>query len=160
MVDFYGPGGIYDYMPWWYKITLGKYHTWAEIFVKRIADGIVVLSEFTRNRALSIKSDSQKICLLHGGCDIDSIKYIDNVGNRAKFGLPIESLCFGFIGINDSEVRDIEPFISAVNKLKGSINVCWFSTGGKLSEVTKGKYNIGTNTMNMVGLTIVNTLIY
>jgi hypothetical protein len=141
--DFFGNGGMNDLMPWWYKISLGKYNKWAEIHSKKKTDGVIVLSDFTKKRALEIGISKNKILILHGGADIESIKYIDNKYNRGKYGLPSNSLIFCTIGINDMEVDDIKPFLLAFNELKNQYDIKWFSTGNRLSKDIIKRYEIG-----------------
>ncbi len=141
--DYYGKGGKYGTMPWWYQKTLGNFDTWAEIHNKKKADGVVALSKFTKQRAINIGVKEENILILHGGADIDFIKFVPNTNNKTKFGIPESYLTFGFIGIDDGEIKDIEPFLYAVNELKENNHITWFSTGKKLSNKTKAKYNIG-----------------
>lgn len=141
--DYFGRGGIQDDQPWWYRATLGTYDTWAEVHNKKIADGVVALSEFTRRRAMANGVREERILLLHGGSDTRTIQYVPDSRNRRKFGIPEDALVFGFVGINEHELVDLKPFLHSMNALKESKPVCWFSTGRKLSPETRRKYGLG-----------------
>lgn len=142
--DFFGKGGIYDEMPRWYQLTLGNFDTIQEVNNKKQADGVVALSEFTAQRALKLGKPAESVLLLHGGADVDKIKVLDGKTFKKKYGIAEDSLTFGFIGMNEGELKDIVPFLDAINELKEDIPVNWFSTGQKLSEETKKKYGIGS----------------
>lgn len=141
--DYFGRGGIQDDQPWWYRATLGTYDTWAEVHNKRIADGVVALSEFTKQRAMDNGVPEERILVLHGGADTRTIQYVPDTRNRTKFAIPEEALVFGFVGMNEHELIDLEPFLHAINVVKDSTPVCWFSTGRKLSPETRKKYGLG-----------------
>ena len=143
--DFFGEGGIYDEMPFWYRMTLGNYDTWAEIYNKKKADGVIALSEFTKLRALSIGVRDRNILVLHGGADIRSIQFIPDTRNKGKYGLDKARLTFGFIGMNEGEVLDLEPFFYALAKLNPTLSINIFTTGRKLSQGTKDKFSLGKN---------------
>jgi len=141
--DYFGKGGVYDEMPWWYKLTLGNYDTWAEKHNKKIADGVIALSHFTKERAKKLGIDEQKILILQGGSDVKGIKFYPNTKLRDKYNLPLDYLTFGYIGMNDDELEYIEPFLLAINDLKREYKINWFTTGKKLSNNKKLKYNLG-----------------
>jgi len=140
--DYFGKGGMQDDQQWWYRAILGTYDSWAEIHNKKIADGVIALSEFTKGRAIDIGVPEERILILHGGADTRTIQYIPDRRNRKKFGIPEDSLVFGFVGINEHELIDLEPFLRAVNSLKNFKRISWFSTGRKLSKETTGKFGL------------------
>jgi len=142
--DYFGKGGIQDDQQWWYRAILGIYDSWAEVHNKKIADGVIALSEFTKGRAQDIGVPEERILILHGGADTRTIQYVPDRRNRKKFGIPEDSLVFGFVGINDHELLDLEPFLHAVRVLKESKSICWFSTGRRLSLEARTKYSLGS----------------
>lgn len=141
--DYFGKGGIQDSLPWWYRATLGRYDTWTEVHHRKKADGVVALSEYTKARAMQNGIEERRILVLHGGADTRGIRSIPDTYNRWKFGLPEDSLTFGFVGMNEGELQDLEPFLRAVNALKNRYKINWFSTDRHLSEKTKSKYKMG-----------------
>lgn len=140
--DFVGKGGHYNNMPKWRRFILGNYDHWAETHNRMIADGVIVLSEYTKNRAIKLGIKNEKLTIIHGGSDIENIKYIDNINFRKNFGIDMDCLLFGFIGINEEEVNNLAPFIQAIQGIKKYNNVKWFTTGAKLNKQTKLKFNI------------------
>lgn len=141
--DFFGKGGIYDWQARWKQLSIGAIDTWAELHNKKIADGVVALSSFTRDRAISNGIEPDKVIVIQGGADIDNIQYIPHTRHRSKYGIPENSLVFCLSGNTDSEFLDNEPFLLAMNELKKHINVTLFTTGGIISKKLKQKYNLG-----------------
>ncbi len=127
-----------------FKLFLGKYELWSEVNDKKSADGVIVLSEYMKQRALNIGIDESKILLLHGGANVEFIKYIDNSNEvRDKYNIPKDHLIFGFIGMTRGDLDDILPFIDAFNCLKGQFKLSWLTAGERLSPEFKQKLNIG-----------------
>ena len=143
--DYFGRGGQYDEKRFIKKITHGVYDLITEVPSKKLVDGVVSLSEFTKKRAIANSIDKNKVIVVNGGCDIDEINYIpDNYDNKIKYGINPNLLTFLFIGMNNSECYDLVPFIEAVNELKKKkIKVNWITTGSILSDEIKEKYSIG-----------------
>ena len=143
--DYFGKGGQYDKKKIIKKMTHGIYDLLTEMQSKKIADGIVVLSEFTKKRALDNSIIESKVIKINGGSDIDKIKYYsNNEKNKKQFGIPTDSISFFFIGMNKDEFYDIIPFIEAVNELKNRIRINLITTGAILSKDIKNKYFIGS----------------
>lgn len=143
--DFFGKGGIYDEMPLWYRLTLGNFDTRAEISNKKKADGVIALSEFTKQRALSIGIKESHTLVLHGGADTRSIRFYPDTSIKPRYGLEKAGLTFGFVGMNEGEVLDLEPFFKAISKKDFSLNINIFTTGRKLSQQTLDKFSLGDN---------------
>lgn len=141
--DFFGTGGMKDEMPLWYRIILGNYDTWAEKHNKKIANGTIALSEFTKKRALELGIKEEKILVLNGGADVRSIKFIPDNKLKRKYNIPENTFTFAFVGMNDYEINDLEPFLLALKEYKGKLKINWFSTGKILSTSIKNKFNIG-----------------
>jgi len=141
--DFFGKGGLYDRLPRWKQLTIGSIDNWAEVHNKKKADAVVALSAFTRKRAIKNGINPDKVIILHGGADVDNIKYIPHASYRSKYGIPKDSLVFCLCGSDDSEILDNEPFLLAMNELKKHINITLFTTGKKISDSLKQKYNLG-----------------
>jgi glycosyltransferase involved in cell wall biosynthesis len=140
--EFFGKGGLYDTMPKGRRFFWGNYDNWAEIHDKKTADGVISLTEFTKNRALKLGIREEKLTVIYGGSDITNIKCVDNTNFRRKFGIDENCLLFGFVGANDTEIKDQVPFIQAIQAIKKDYNVKWFTTGAKLSEKILSQYNI------------------
>lgn len=141
--DYFSLGGLYDKRPKWYQNTIGLFDNIFEERNKKSADGVIALSRFTKKRAIKCGINKDKIEIIHGGADVDSIDFFSDTHQRSFFNLPEDCIVLGFLGIDDSEIDDISPFLEAVNELKKEEKVVWFSTGGKISTAVKEKWNIG-----------------
>jgi glycosyltransferase involved in cell wall biosynthesis len=141
--DFFGRGGQYDELSWTKKITKGAYDRLTEVADKRAADGVIVLSQKMKERALNNKVSAAKLTVIQGGCDVRTIHYRTPGSTKEKFGLSPDTFCFGFAGMNEGELLDVLPFISAVNALKEELPLQWMTTGRKLSDAVKQQYQVG-----------------
>jgi len=140
--DYFGKGGQYDKKHILWKLIYGKYDNWMELNDKRKADGIVPLSNYLKSIALSSGIDESKVMVINGGADNEGIKfYQDNKEFRKQYGIPLNSVVFCFIGINDSELRDNDDFIEALKELK-NMNIVLLTTGKFLSKEVIKKYSI------------------
>lgn len=115
-----------------FKLILGKYETFSEINNKKIANGIVVLSESMRRRAKNLGIISERIELIQGGADIEKIK--PKPIKSAKF------IHFGYIGMEESEINDLKPFLEVISNFKGKIK--FHTYGNKISQNIINKYNL------------------
>lgn len=115
--DYFGKGGQYDSKKGIKKITHGMYDLVFEKFEKRFADGIVCLSTKMEERARNEKFPVDRICVINGGADTREIKFHQYPIYRKKIGVDSKALVFAFIGMNLGELKDIIPFIQALNEL-------------------------------------------
>jgi glycosyltransferase involved in cell wall biosynthesis len=137
--DYYGRGGQYENKHWLFKLFLGWYENKSEINNHIIADGVVVLSEEMRTRARLLNINENKITIIHGGADVYNIKYL----NPSKFSSSRKSkIIFGYIGMSDYELVDLEPFIKAFVKCSKNLNIAFQSFGKKISAENKIKYGL------------------
>jgi len=144
--DFFGEGGQYEKKSRLFKFFLGKYERWSEVSDKINADGVITLSEFMKSRALKLGVSANKVTIIHGGSNIQDIVYVENNTTlKRDYGIPASSLTFGYIGMTEGDLEDVNPFIQAYNQLKNELEINWFTVGKKLSPETKRKYNIGDN---------------
>lgn len=141
--DFFGRGGQYNDLKGIKKYTKGIYDLLTEVQDKKKANFVVVLSQSMKVRAEKAGIPSEKLEIIHGGCDTRSITYIDNTHKKSEYNINPDAITFGFIGMNEGEFFDIVPFIKAINQVKHSLKVNWFTTGRKLSEKIKSEHNIG-----------------
>ncbi|MBN2519293.1 MAG: glycosyltransferase [Bacteroidales bacterium] len=126
------------------RITHGFYDRIFQKYIIKKADGIIVLSKFLEKCAIEWNIPNKKITIIHGGSDVNEIPfYNNNFKIKEKYNIPANSLTFGFIGMMPGEFKDIIPFIEAVNCLKNSFEINWFTTGWIIPEKLKNKYNIG-----------------
>lgn len=119
--DWFGKGGLYDHKNKIFKFFLGRYELKYEIKDKVIADGIVVLSEIMKERALKIKSRN-RIIKIHGGADVLSIPFIQNNNHiKTKYNLNEDSLTFGYISSISYNLNEFLPIINAIDRFKDSV---------------------------------------
>jgi len=119
--DWYGEGGQFDTKKKLFKILLGRYELKYEIKDKKIADGIVVLSEVLRLRAESIKP-TRRIIKIHGGADVSVIPFLyDNSQLKAKYGINSDTFTFGYINSESYRLAEFLPLINAL-KQNGLLN--------------------------------------
>lgn len=111
---------------------LQRYECWAEIESRRAADGVVVLSEAARKRAISVGIPGDKLVVIHGGCETEDIRFREP-GNRSGGYLKDCTLIFGFIGLTTGDEQDLAPFLGAFTLLCGALNLGLVTCGGKQS---------------------------
>jgi len=145
--DYFGKGGQLKNKSLMFKIFLGWFERKSEIFDKKQADGIIVLSDFMKNRALKLGFPPQKITIIHGGCDVKKINYNKLKANKNQVANKKSDLIFGYIGMSEGEVPDLEPFLMAIAKLDKHIKFATF--GGFLKEDTIKKYHLENKILEM-----------
>jgi len=140
--DFFGKGGQLDNKPGLFKLLLGKFESWSELNDKRKADGIVVLSGYMKSRAIMLGINDEKITTVYGGADVSNIPLL-KWANKRIINIENDKLVFGYIGMSDGEVEDLDPFLSAISDFDD--RVVFVSYGEKLSKEYKAKYNLQNN---------------
>ncbi|HAF30089.1 MAG TPA: hypothetical protein DCG75_13695 [Bacteroidales bacterium] len=137
--DWYGKGGQYDAKKKLFKLLLGWYELKYEIKDKKVADGVVVLSEVLRNRAEQFKP-KERIRKIHGGADVDSIPYLkDNSQLKKKYSIDSEVLTFGYITSNSYNLAEFSPLIDAISKSEHSrkIKILIFGESNSIASQLK-----------------------
>lgn len=141
--DHFGRGGQFDSKKGIRKITHGYYDLIFEVPEKKLADGVVCLSNGMFDRARKLKVN-KKICVISGGSDIETIDFYPTTEYKEKFDIASSSLTFGFVGMTKGEIQDITPFIKAVNYLiKQGLDINWYTTGSYIPKNIKEDLNIG-----------------
>lgn len=120
--DFFGKGGYYDKKGVLFKLLYGKIECWSELYNKKIADGVIVLSNSMKERAYEYGIENVKI--IPGGALVDELKI------PATTKTNYNTINIGYIGMDIAELKTLNPFISAINddKLRKHIK---FHTFGK-----------------------------
>ncbi|SHJ97249.1 Glycosyltransferase Family 4 [Tangfeifania diversioriginum] len=112
--DWYGKGGQYDTKKKLFKILLGWYELKYEIKDKKVADGVVVLSEVLRERAKTFKTED-KIVKIHGGADVLSIPFVkENSVLKLKYDIDEDTLTFGYINAKGFNISEVLPLANAI----------------------------------------------
>lgn len=115
-----------------FKLTLGRWEEKTEIVSKLRADGVVVLSQAMRERALNCGVVKNKIQVIHGGSDINNIRYLEKTidnDNLSKY-----DIIFGFIGYGDSEINDLMPFFQAIRSITVNYSIRVMNFGKEFSQ--------------------------
>ncbi len=138
--DLLGKGGFYDKKSRFFKFFYGWYYLWAEIYFRKTANYTIVLSSFMKEHALKMGVNDKQIITVPGGAITDVISY----GYKSKKLLNINEhiITLGYIGIDDGEIKDLEPIINVLNKepFKNRFKLVTF--GKKLSKETLDLYNL------------------
>lgn len=142
--DLNGRGGMWDLRSKMGRYTIGLYDSIMERFDKRIADGIVCLSNYLKDICIGMGIPNERVIVIHGGADIDRIKSIEKELARKIINYPSHHPLIGFVGINDSEILNLRPFLQAMPLLKKQFPaIKWFGTGGSLSSRIIKQFSIG-----------------
>jgi len=134
--DWYGKGGQYDTKKKLFKVILGWYELMYEIKDKKVADGIVVLSEVLRDRAKAFKTDD-RIVKIHGGADVSNLKFLlDNSLLKKKFGINPSTLTLGYINSNSYILEEFYPLIRTIEEfhLKDKVKILLYGDSVSLQK--------------------------
>lgn len=134
--DWYGKGGQYDSKRKLFKILLGWYELKYEIEDKKVADGVVPLSEVLKERALQFK-DEDEIKIVHGGAAIHTIPFIkENDHLKEKYGIEKEKITFGYINATSSNLEEFLPLINAIikNGLQSKVKILLFGRSSRIES--------------------------
>ena len=147
--DFFGKGGQLENKPKYFKILLGGFEKWSEINDKKKADGIVVLSSFMKERAqkLGIRKDIE---IIHGGADIINIPRMKLVKNKSNYIDTDKKILLGYIGMSESELSDLEPFIKG--GCVGETNIQAYNLGGIIKEMGWVDYSKNSELLSIVDI--------
>jgi len=132
--DYFGAGGYYDNKPLLFKILYGWIEKKAEINDKLNADGVIVLSELMKNRAL--QNGVKNVIIVHGGCLINEIKASRfNTKNDNKIN-------FCYIGMAESEIIELDPFLKALSNPDFKNEIRFITFGSYLRPQIIEKYKL------------------
>ncbi len=114
--DWWGKGGHYENKSWVFKLLFGWYEIKYEIKDKKIADGVVVLSEVLNSRAVEFKQRDH-IKKIHGGADVSGIAFLQNNMNaKSKFGIDKDVLTLGYISAMGYNLPELLPVINTMKE--------------------------------------------
>lgn len=132
--DFFGEGGYYDKKPFWFKLLYGRREKRNEIQDKLSADGVIVLSEQMKERAIEI--NVKNVIVVHGGCLIDEIKPT-SVSTKSD-----TKINFCYIGMANSEIIELDPILSALTNKVVREKVRLVAYGSAIKAEYIEKYNL------------------
>jgi glycosyltransferase involved in cell wall biosynthesis len=139
--DFFGEGGYYDKKNLLYKLILGRYEKKVEISNKKKADGVIVLSELMKKRAIECGIEERKIKIIHGGALID-ILFPRYIKKNRLINENYPTITFGYIGMADGEIEDLYPFLEAISKTKYKPNILFNTYGSSISNKYIEQFNL------------------
>lgn len=136
--DIIGRGGFYESKSVHFKFFIGWYYLWADIYFRRSANVVVVLSEQMKAYMISRSIPEKKIVIVPGGAACDIIPYVRNHKPKSNN----EMIVFGYIGIDDTELMDLMPLIKIIKEDKYRDRFRIVTSGKKISETIIRKYNL------------------
>ncbi len=138
--DLLGKGGYYDYKPKMFKLFYGRYYLWADLYFRKSANYVIVLSTLMRDYAIGRGIDEKKIKLMPGGAITDILSY--DYKSKMLLNLPDEIITLGYIGIGEGDIKDFIPLLDVLKEeqYKNKFKLLLF--GDKLSNETIEKYNL------------------
>lgn len=145
--DYYGKGGQFDKKSVLWRFTYGIIDNILEIYDKKLADGVVVLSQYTMRRAKRKGIVRKRIVIVHGGADIQQIKYIPDSRYRKEYRLDNNDFVIVIVGVTDES--DFEPLLSIFSELKKSIRIKIVTTGKYLNTHISNKFNFENDILEL-----------
>lgn len=130
--DNFGKNGYYKNKPFLFKLLYGTIETKSEMWDKKGADGVVVLSTFMRDRAF--QEGIKEVKIIQGGALVQDLKFSPFTKGENK------KLTFGYLGMGRGEEKHLDPFLRAVSKFKNKLE--FWSYGGYLKEDVIKEYDL------------------
>lgn len=149
--DFLGPSGIYDKKSKYWKLSIGPLDNWLELYSKKKSDGIVVLSDFLKEKTIELGVKENTIFKLWGGSDIDNIKFYDNSKeNRGLFNISQDELVFIIVGMSVHEYEENLSTFKSIKKLRSNgKKIKIVRTGTPFSDYLRKKHEIGVEIVEL-----------
>lgn len=99
--DWWGQGGLLSQ----YRTPqlIGRLLELLEAKLPLLSDGVTVIGEALRNRALQMGVKPNNLFVLPNGANVDIIKPLDTIVARQKLGLPMDKIIYTQVGILDHE---------------------------------------------------------
>jgi glycosyltransferase involved in cell wall biosynthesis len=139
--DWYGKGGMYDTKNLLFKIFLGWYELKAEIWDKKIADGVILTSDVLVKRLLEVKPNAKYIKLF-GGAPVETLPYLENNGIvKLKNGFNEGDLIIGYINAKNDSLDELIPLVEVLESgcLKYPVKVLIFGNDSGMSSILPNK---------------------
>jgi len=135
--DYFGKNGQLKTKPFLFRVLLGWFENNSEIKNKIKADAVVVLSEYMRNRAIDLGIPKEKLYKIHGGADLNFVKF-----DISKFSLDVGKyqLVLGYIGLTKGDIIDIEELLKIFKNKEISERVLFVTYGFKFNSYEIHKY--------------------
>lgn len=142
--DITGPTGLYDRKSKYWKLTIGPFDNWLELYSKKISDGVIVLSEALKKKSIKLGIHSDSIFKLWGGSDIEKIQFNDSLNiNRKLFNISKDDLVIVFVGLSPQDYEENLTIFNLVQKInRDGVKLKIVRTGKPFSKKFKIKHKI------------------
>jgi len=131
--DIVGPSGTFKNKSKYWKLTIGPFDNWLELYSKKISDGVISLSEVLKKKSIELGIKENKVFKLWGGSDLDKIKFYNSpITNRNLFNISVNEFIIVFVGLNQTDYEDNIDVFRAIQKIRND--------GFKIQVVRTGKY--------------------
>ena len=134
--DLHGTGGSLSLRPMWLQKLIGPYENYTERKSKKIADKLIVISEWLKDKAIQIGIPKSNIKYIPGGADVENITPRPKDVVRKEFNLPIDKKIIGYTA---GTHYDQDLFLKTIYLIqKTRKDVILITTGDKFGSALKG----------------------
>jgi len=135
--DLHGTGGSLSLRATWLQKLIGPYENFTERKSKQIADEMIVISQWLKDKAVELGIPESQITYIPGGADIDKILPIPKEKARKTFGLPLDKKIVGYTAGTHYDVSLLMDAIYIIQRAKK--DVLFITTGAKLDKRLKAR---------------------
>ena len=134
--DLHGTGGSLSLRPMWLQKLIGPYENYTERKSKKIADKLIVISEWLKDKAIQIGIPESHITYIPGGADVENIRPRPKDEVRKEFNLPVNKKIIGYTA---GTHYDQDLFLKTIYLIqKTRKDVILITTGDKFGNALKG----------------------
>ena len=134
--DLHGTGGSLSLRPMWLQKLIGPYENCTERKSKKIADKLIVISEWLKDKAIQIGIPERNITYIPGGADVENITPRPKDVVRKELNLPINKKIIGYTA---GTHYDKDLFLNTIYLIqKKRKDVILVTTGDKFGSALKG----------------------
>jgi glycosyltransferase involved in cell wall biosynthesis len=135
--DLHGTGGSLSLRPIWLQKLIGPYENFTERKSKKIADEMIVISQWLKYMAINLGVPESHITYIPGGADIEKMMPRPKEKVRRTFGLPLDKKIIGYTAGTHYDVALLMKAIYIIQKAKN--DVLFITTGTKLDKRLKSQ---------------------
>ena len=134
--DLHGTGGSLSLRPRWLQKIIGPYENFTERKSKKLADKLIVISRWLREKAIDFGVPESCITYIPGGADLDTIIPKPKEEVRKTLGLPVDKK---IIAYSAGTHYDVDLFLRTIYLIqKAKKDVLLVTTGAKFGNALKG----------------------
>ncbi|WP_319405962.1 glycosyltransferase family 4 protein [uncultured Desulfosarcina sp.] len=119
--DLHGEGGSLSLRPRKLQNLIGPYENFTECKSKKIAEKLIVISTWLKEKAVRIGVPEADIVYIPGGAEIDMIKPLPKKNVRKKFNLPMDQKIIGYTAGTHYDIRLLIETINQVQKARKDV---------------------------------------